>query len=134
MCAFISYTKADIERLQRRKLYFLWETVASLCLMMVARAVHCAVFISQPPLSHSSNPIPGIFFIIFLFHFLASDSSTSSSLSRTDSLLHLFMPSQSPRPQPQTDSFAWPYAANPCCDHHVPGPCEPSLCKPVSSF
>ncbi|KAG8126417.1 hypothetical protein E2320_021544 [Naja naja] len=60
----------------------------------------------------------------------ASDSSTSSSLSRTESLLHLFM---SPHSPPKPDSFVWPHAANPSCDH-VPGPCEPSFCKQISSF
>ncbi|XP_034274204.1 tetratricopeptide repeat protein 7B isoform X1 [Pantherophis guttatus] len=63
----------------------------------------------------------------------ASDSSTSSSLSRTESLLHLFMSPQSPHSPPKTDSFVWPHAANPSCDH-VPGPCEPSFCNPPDAY
>ncbi|XP_062974036.1 tetratricopeptide repeat protein 7B isoform X3 [Elgaria multicarinata webbii] len=63
----------------------------------------------------------------------ASDSSTSSSLSRTESLLHLFISPQSPHPHPKTDTFVWPNATNPYCDH-VPGPCEPSLCNPPDAY
>nr|XP_060612765.1 tetratricopeptide repeat protein 7B isoform X6 [Anolis sagrei ordinatus] len=64
----------------------------------------------------------------------ASDSSTSSSLSRTESPLHLFMSSQSPHPpHPKTDTFVWPYATNPNCDH-VPGPYEPSPCNPPDAY
>ncbi|KAJ6661871.1 hypothetical protein lerEdw1_013042 [Lerista edwardsae] len=63
----------------------------------------------------------------------ASDSSTSSSLSRTESPLHLFMSPQSPHPHPKTDTFVWPHATTPYCDH-VPGPCEPPFCKLFSSF
>ncbi|XP_044291573.1 tetratricopeptide repeat protein 7B isoform X5 [Varanus komodoensis] len=63
----------------------------------------------------------------------ASDSSISSSLSRTESLLHLFMSPQSPHPHPKTDTFVWPYATSPYCDH-VPGPCEPSSCNPPDAY
>ncbi|XP_034957782.2 tetratricopeptide repeat protein 7B isoform X1 [Zootoca vivipara] len=60
----------------------------------------------------------------------ASDSSTSSPLSRTESPLHLFM---SPHPHPKSDTFVWPYATNPYCDL-VPGPCEPPLCNPPDAY
>lgn len=67
----------------------------------------------------------------FLFHFLVSDSSSSSSLSRTESPLHLFVSSPL-HSHPKPDIFVWPPAAHSFSD---PGPRhEPSFCKHGFSF
>ncbi|XP_058685735.1 tetratricopeptide repeat protein 7B isoform X2 [Poecile atricapillus] len=57
----------------------------------------------------------------------ASDTS-SSSLSRTESPLQLFVSSHLPHPHPKPDTFVWPHAASPYCDQ-VPEPCSPTRCS-----
>lgn len=74
-------------------------------------------------LSHTHPTPPPLPFS--LFRFLASDTS-SSSLSRTESPLQLFVSSHLPHPKP--DTFVWPHAASPYCDQ-VPEPCTPPHCK-----
>lgn len=81
------------------------------------------------------NPVGSFFFPVplhtplpfSLFRFLASDTS-SSSLSRTESPLQLFVSSHLPHPHPKPDIFVWPHAASPYCDQ-VPEPCSPAHCK-----
>lgn len=81
------------------------------------------------------NPVGSFFFpasppsplSFSLFRFLASDTS-SSSLSRTESPLQLFVSSHLPHPHPKPDTFVWPHAASPYCDQ-VPEPRTPSHCK-----
>lgn len=83
----------------------------------------------------SVNPVGSFFFPVpphtplsfSLFRFLASDTS-SSSLSRTESPLQLFVSSHLPHPHPKPDIFVWPHAASPYCDQ-VPEPCSPTHCK-----
>ncbi|XP_038035964.1 tetratricopeptide repeat protein 7B isoform X5 [Anas acuta] len=60
----------------------------------------------------------------------ASDTS-SSSLSRTESPLQVFVSSH--LPHPKSDTFVWPHAASPYCDQ-VPEPCSPSRCNPSDAY
>ncbi|XP_056349152.1 tetratricopeptide repeat protein 7B isoform X6 [Oenanthe melanoleuca] len=62
----------------------------------------------------------------------ASDTS-SSSLSRTESPLQLFVSSHLPHPHPKPDTFVWPHAASPYCDQ-VPEPCSPTHCNPSDAY
>lgn len=78
----------------------------------------CWIFFLSCP--HPYIPLP-----FSLFRFLASDTS-SSSLSRTESPLQLFVSSHLPHPKP--DIFVWPHPASPYCDQ-VPEPCSPTRCK-----
>lgn len=65
-------------------------------------------------------------FFFFSFTLLVSDSSSSSSLPRTESPLHLFLSPHLPS-HPKPETFVWPPAARSVSD---PGPRqEPSLCK-----
>lgn len=93
---------------------------------------------SLTPINESIKPCSWIYFFptpyptplsFSFFHFLASDTS-SSSLSRTESPLQVFVSSH--LPHPKSDTFVWPHAASPCCDQ-VPEPCSPSHCKLVFS-
>lgn len=93
---------------------------------------------SLTPINESIKPCSWIYFFptpcptplsFSFFHFLASDTS-SSSLSRTESPLQVFVSSH--LPHPKSDTFVWPHAASPCCDQ-VPEPRSPSHCKLVFS-
>nr|XP_020855931.1 tetratricopeptide repeat protein 7B isoform X4 [Phascolarctos cinereus] len=61
-----------------------------------------------------------------------SDSSSSSSLSRTESPLHLFVSTHLPHSHPKPDTFVWPRAAYSVSD---PAPHrKPSLCNSPEAY